>query len=176
VPERLPAGSPLATRLVRLCGRPWALLADNSERSAHEGVDAAVVGVGSGREVRRGVPAQRVGRRRAVRLHRHRVGAELSRVELGGGGRVREREGDAGAPVARDLTGGDRVPFVAGVVLIDEYEAVALANRRYAGARLTEQAEVAGHVGVSLDPDLRGEWAVREFAHVDHRGRRAAVD
>src|SRR5262245_25507195 len=61
-----PAGPPTATRLVRLCGRLWAwgrLLADNSERSAHERVDAAVVGVGSGREVRRRAPVQRVGRR-----------------------------------------------------------------------------------------------------------------
>src|SRR5262249_39356303 len=69
-----------------------------------------------------------------------------------------------------------RVPFVAGVVLVDEDEAVALAHGRDAGARLTEQAEVAGAIGVVLDPDFGGERAVREFAHVDGRGGGAAVD
>src|SRR5262249_51821286 len=85
-------GWPRAAGPARLRGRPWAwagLLADNSERSAHERVDAAVVGVGSGREVRRRVPAQRARRGRAVLSHRHRIDAELSRVELGCGGRVR---------------------------------------------------------------------------------------
>src|SRR5262249_34794630 len=98
------AGSLVATRLVRLCGRLWAaagLLADNSERSAHERVDAAVVGVGAGREVRRRVPAQRARRGRAVLSHRHRFDAELSRVELGCGGGGPARGGGGGAPAAR---------------------------------------------------------------------------
>src|SRR5262245_59399904 len=140
-----PAGSPVATRPGRLCGRPWAsgrLLADNAERSAHEGMDAAVVAVGSGWEVRRCAPPQRVRRRRTVRPHGHRIDAELSRVELGCGGRVREREGDTGAPVARESAGGDRVPLVAGVVLVDEHEAVALADRRNTCARPAERVEV----------------------------------
>src|SRR5262249_34530574 len=149
VPSDRVAGSREATRPTM-----GVELADNSERSAHERVDAAVVGVGSGREGRRRVPAPRVRGRRAVRPHLDRVGAELSGVELGCGGRVGEREGDAGAPVARDPAGGDRVPLVARVVLIDEQEAVALADGRDAGARLTEQAEVAGPIGVVLDPDL----------------------
>src|SRR5262249_56486367 len=95
-------------------------LADDSEGAAHERVDAAVVGVGSGREVVRCVPAERVRRRCAVWPHRRRVGAELSGVELGRGGCVREWVGDAGAAVAGDFAGGDRVPFVAGVVVVDE--------------------------------------------------------
>src|SRR5262249_59496001 len=89
-------------------------LADDSEGAAHERVDAAVVGVGSGREVVRGVPAERVRRRCAVWPHRRRVGAELSGVELGRGGGVRGGGGDGGGAVAGGFGGGGGGAFVGG--------------------------------------------------------------
>src|SRR5262249_52854702 len=103
VPSDRVAGSREATRPTM-----GVELADNSERSAHERVDAAVVGVGSGREVRRRVPAQRVRGRSAVRPHLHRVGAELSGVELGCGGGGGGGGGGAGGPGARGPGGGGR--------------------------------------------------------------------
>src|SRR5262249_60781901 len=81
-------------------------LADDSEGAAHERVDAAVVGVGSGREVVRGVPAERVRRRCAVWPHRRRVGAELSGVELGRGGGGRAGGGGGGGGGAGGFAGG----------------------------------------------------------------------
>src|SRR5262249_42727858 len=99
-----------------------------------------------------------------------------SRVELCAGRRVREREGDAGAPVAGQLAGGDGVPLVARGVLVDEEEAVALAGCWYAGSRPAEHVEVARQVGVVLDPNLARQRTARKLAGVDDRGRRAAVD
>src|SRR5262249_50423523 len=81
-----------------------------------------------------------------------------------------------GAPVAWEPAGGDRVPFVSGVVLVHEEEAVALADCRYTGAGPTEQAEVAGPIGESLDPNLGRQRAVRKCSYVDDRRRSAAVD
>src|SRR5262249_56683422 len=89
-------------------------LADDSEGAAHERVDAAVVGVGSGREVVRGVPAERVRRRCAVWPHRRRVGAELSGVELGRGGRGGAWGGGGGAAGGGGVFGGGSVAVLGG--------------------------------------------------------------